>query len=154
MHLVFPKSSPVISFCHQELYEDEVQPYVEFCQEGLGIDPFHWPIAKLLAILVERFPLAVRRYWQAFQVLGNGKPLEGPPLNDTAKLLEEATQYERSQLLNPPQKDYRVLVFSTYPRISTNRVEFYICSFCGRPSAVLRKCESFSILKLLSYASD
>ena len=37
----------------------------------------------------------------------------------------------------------------SHPKINPNRVELYRCSWCGNPSAVLRKCQACGLTRLV-----
>lgn len=123
-----------------------IEPYTEFCQL-LGISPDSSPIVRFYRVILQIYEGSTHCYSAMFDRLEDDRPLRGPDLyaEGLNKLLDDACAREADVGEEPHHEDNSRppgcdQLFKAPPRISSNQVPLYACSFCSKPSANLRKC--------------
>ena len=81
----------------------------------------------------EEFGAFIRRFDDLDSRADQQRPISSTQADDDLAAWLENLKLENGEDESEPH-------MCSHPRISTNNVELYRCSWCGNPSAVLRKC--------------
>jgi len=113
----------------------------------MGVPPPKTTLRLSQQAAVKHYPGAVKEFSRVFEELDRVKPSSSAQALDQDKIEDDlATWLEDIKLEDGTvEETMRCGATNHRPKVDYNHVTLYRCTWCGNPSAVLRKCECLSL---------
>jgi hypothetical protein len=113
---------------------------------AIGVTPPKTNMRLGQKAVVKLYPSAVQEFGSVIAKADSESPDASVPVS-REKLEDDLAAWLEDMHVDDGEHDSKLS--GLHPIINTNHVALYRCSWCGNPSAVLRKCLAFTLLSML-----